>query len=152
MLLHEGDLAACSKANGSPEPNPFEWRLFIDLLKRSLKAVMLHNKNILPSIPVGYAVYTKETYDNIKQLLRYTNCHQHHWQLCGDLKVVALVMNLQLGYTKYCCFLCECNIRAEDACYIKKDWPLHQLLIHGEKTFNIHRLLNSVRFCCHHYT
>ena len=34
--------------------NPLEWRLFIDSSKLSLKAVLLHNCNILPSIPVGH--------------------------------------------------------------------------------------------------
>jgi len=27
--------------------------------------------------------------------------------LCGDLKVVSLLMGLQQGYTHYVCFLCE---------------------------------------------
>ena len=44
---------------------PEEWRLFIDSSKLSLKAVLLHNKNMLPSIPVGYAAHMKETYENI---------------------------------------------------------------------------------------
>ncbi|GFT46791.1 hypothetical protein TNCV_1317251 [Trichonephila clavipes] len=30
------------------------WRLFIDFSKLSLKAVLLHNGNILPSIPIGH--------------------------------------------------------------------------------------------------
>jgi len=28
------------------------------------------------------------------------------WKLGGDLKGVALLIAMQLGYTKYCCFLC----------------------------------------------
>jgi len=32
--------------------DPQEWRLFIDSLKQSLKAVLLHNGNKHPSIPV----------------------------------------------------------------------------------------------------
>ena len=50
--------------------DPDEWRLFIDSSKTSLKAVLLHNGNVLPSIPVGHAVHLKEKYDNMKQLLR----------------------------------------------------------------------------------
>ncbi|GBO34590.1 hypothetical protein AVEN_50030-1 [Araneus ventricosus] len=41
---------------------PNEWRLFIDASKLSLKAVLLNNRNELPSIPVAHAVYMKETY------------------------------------------------------------------------------------------
>jgi len=36
---------------------PLDWRLFIDSSKLSLKAVLLHNSNTLPSIPVGHSVY-----------------------------------------------------------------------------------------------
>ena len=32
-----------------------EWRLFIDSSKVSIKAVLLHNGNVLPSIPVAHA-------------------------------------------------------------------------------------------------
>ena len=67
-----------------------EWRLFIDSSKTSLEAVLLHNGNTMPSIPVSYAVHIKETYDNIKVLLKCINYNKHQWQLCGDLKVVAL--------------------------------------------------------------
>jgi predicted esterase len=49
--------------------DPQEWRLFIDSSKLSLKAVLLHNGNQHPSIPVGHAVHMKETYENQKQLL-----------------------------------------------------------------------------------
>ena len=47
---------------------PEEWRLFINSSKVSLKAVLLHNENMLPSIPVGYAAHMKETYENMKNL------------------------------------------------------------------------------------
>ena len=45
---------------------PEEWRLLIYSSKLSLKAVLLHNENMLPSIPVGYAAHMKETYENMK--------------------------------------------------------------------------------------
>ncbi len=41
--------------------------------------------------------------------------------LCGDLKVVALLMGLLGGYTKYCCFLCEWESRAINSHYVKRD-------------------------------
>ena len=53
-----------------PEESPF---LFNDLSKLSLKAVLLHNKNMLPSIPVGYAAHMKETYENTKKFLQCIN-------------------------------------------------------------------------------
>ena len=51
------------------EHNPAHWRLFIDSSKTSLKAVLLHNGNIKPSITVGYSILRKETYDTMKVLL-----------------------------------------------------------------------------------
>ena len=89
------------------EYNAKDWRLFIDSSKASLKAVLLHIGNALPSVPIGHAVHMKETYENMKTLLTCVKYDQHEWLLCGDLKVVALVLGLQGGYTKYSCFLCK---------------------------------------------
>jgi hypothetical protein len=47
-----------------------EWRLFIDSFKVSLKAVPLHNGNVLPSIPVAHAFGIKEIDDSMFQLLQ----------------------------------------------------------------------------------
>ncbi|XP_050822620.1 uncharacterized protein LOC127057686 [Gopherus flavomarginatus] len=148
FFLMEGDLVACNNIDGvmaalNTVPDPDEWRLFVDSSKTSLKAVLLHNGNVLPSIPVGHAVHMKETYDNMKQLLRCINYDQHQWQLCGDLKVVALLLGLQTGYTKYCCFLCEWDSRARDSHYIKKDWPLRQSLEPGRKSVQHPPLVKS---------
>lgn len=41
----------------------------------------------------------EEIYETIKQMLQYINYDKHQWQLCGDLKVAALVKDLQGGYT-----------------------------------------------------
>ena len=43
--------------------------------------------------------------------------------MCADLKVVALLRGLQLGYTKCCCcFLCLWDSRARNKDYIGKTW------------------------------
>ena len=104
------DVDGLMNALGSKH-DPQEWRLFIDSLKLSLKTVLLHNGNQHPSIPVGHAVHMKETYENLKQLLYKLECSKYGWHICGDLKVVSLLMGLQLGYRKYCCFYV--NVTAE---------------------------------------
>ena len=107
--------------------DPQEGRLFIDSSKMSLKVVLLHNGNQHPSIPIRHAVHMKETYENLKQLLNKLEHSKYGWHIC-DLKVVSLLMALQLGYTKYCCFLCEWDSRAKTLHYLKRDWSQRKSL------------------------
>jgi len=51
------------------EYNPNDWRLFIDICKRSLKCVLLHNGNAVGSIPLGHSTTLKEKYSEIKFVL-----------------------------------------------------------------------------------
>jgi len=74
-----------------------EWSLFIDCSKVSFKAVLLHNGNVLPSILVAHAFGIKESGDSMKQLLQYIKYDTYKWNICADLKVIALLLGLQLG-------------------------------------------------------
>ena len=86
--------------------NPSDWRLFIDSSKRSLKGVLLHNGNKYPSIPIVHSVHLKESYDNMELLLEAIKYNEYQWSLCGDLKVIGLLMGMQAGSPKYCCIFC----------------------------------------------
>ena len=86
--------------------NSEEWRLYIYSSKLSLKAVLLNVGNVLPSISVAQSVHMKESYESMDKLLSCKCYNKYQWQLCGDLKAVAILLGLQLGYIKYCCFLC----------------------------------------------
>jgi len=66
----------------------------------------------LPSIPVGHSVHNKESYENMKILMEAINYDKFKWQIYGDLKVIALLLVLKRGFTKYCCFICEWDSRA----------------------------------------
>ena len=96
------------------------WRLFIDSSKESIKAVLLHNSNRYPSVPVAYSTTFKETYYNLQLILDKLNYHSHSWYVCTDIKVVALLRGLQLGYTNYCCFRCLWDSKACNKHYIEK--------------------------------
>ena len=48
---------------------PNEWRLFIDSSSKSLKAVLLHNGNKHPSLPLAHSVHLKKTYENVKTVM-----------------------------------------------------------------------------------
>jgi hypothetical protein len=65
---------ACTDIDGlmqtlSINHNPLDWRLVLDSSQWSLKAVLLHSGNTLPSIPVGHSVHNKEAYENMKILM-----------------------------------------------------------------------------------
>lgn len=57
--------------------NPDEWRLFIDGSVNSLKAVLLHNGNMHPSVPIVYGTGVKETYDTTKAILQLVKYNDH---------------------------------------------------------------------------
>jgi len=103
--------------------NPDQWCLFIDSSNMSLKLVLLHNGNRFPSIPLVHAANMKESYESMKLMLGKITYDEFKWKLYDDLKVVALLLGMQLGYTKYCCFLCEWDSRDKKNHYINKLWP-----------------------------
>ena len=82
-----------------------DWRLFIDTSKKSIKAVLLYIRNILPSVHIAYST-TKETFQNLQFMLE---------KIC------------------YCCFLCLWDSRARTCKNIMSessglpDWHLTQV-------------------------
>ena len=100
-----------------------KWRLFIDSSKRSLKAVLLHIGNKKPSISIAHSSQVKESYDSIEILLNAIHYSDYQWSLCGDLRVIGILMGLQGGCTKHCCFLCLWDSRATAQHYETKEWP-----------------------------
>ncbi|GFW45865.1 uncharacterized protein TNCV_4495851 [Trichonephila clavipes] len=112
---------------------PEEWRLFIDSSKRSLKAVLLHNGNRYASVPVGHSVHLKECYENLEFILNKLSYSDHKWTICGDLKVISMLLGQQSGYTKFPFFLCEWDSRDRKQHYVKKTWPIRKALIPGVK-------------------
>ena len=143
----DGDLCYCCDVDSlmlalGVEHKAADWRLFIDSSMLSLKAVLLHNGNVYPSLPIAHAVHMKETYENMGLLLNKIKYTQHNWNICGDLKVIGLLMGMQSGYTKFCCFLCDWDSRARDSHYIVKDWPHRTEYTPGQKSINHVPLVN----------
>ena len=89
----------------------------------SFKVVLFHNGNKFPSVPLALAANMKEIYESMKLLLGKLNCDEFKWKLCGDLKAVALLLGMQLRYTKCCCFVCVCGDgRGKKNHYVNKLW------------------------------
>jgi hypothetical protein len=112
-----------------------EWRLFIDSSKISLKGVLLHNGNHLASVPVAHSVHRKETYENLEQLLEKINYKQHQWMVCGDLKVLCMLLEQQQGYTECPCYICEWDSQAQDKHWTRRTLKniLRKSLVDPEK-------------------
>jgi hypothetical protein len=70
-----------------------------------------------------HAASLKESYESMKLLLGKNKYDELKWKFFGGVKVVALLLRMQLWYTKYCCFLCEWDSR----------WPKRTSLTPGEK-------------------
>ena len=132
----ERSLVACTDIDGLMQTlninhNPLDWRYHADSSKLGLKAVPLHNGKTLPSFPVGHSVHNKEPYENMKILMEAIIYDKFKWQICGDLKVIALLLRPQQGFTKYCCFICEWDSRARSLHYSRKYWPAKKSLEPG---------------------
>jgi hypothetical protein len=122
-----------------------EWWLFIDSSKFSLKAVLLHSGTVLPSIPVAQEFGIKESDDSMKQLLQYIKYNTYKWLICVDLKVIALLLGLQLGYTTFPFFLCKWDSRDKAHHYVKTIWPARKILEPGHKNVKHYSLFESSR-------
>ncbi|GFX32431.1 uncharacterized protein TNCV_2173511 [Trichonephila clavipes] len=101
---------------------------FIDSSKLSLKAVLLNNGRLIPLIPIGHSIHMKETYANVKLLLELLKYEDRKWQICGDFKVIALLIGIQLWYTKqillFSVFVGQID---RESHYIQDKWPSRNL-------------------------
>jgi len=59
----------CSEIHVGITCNPSEWCLFIDSSSQSIKAVLLHNGNNYPSLPMAHSGHLKADYTSVKMLL-----------------------------------------------------------------------------------
>lgn len=116
FFAKDGDLVYCIDIEGLIDMYGIkhiksEWRLFIDSSRSSLKVVLLHNGNKYASLPIGHSVHMKEEYDNIKFILDKIQYKKYEWKVCGDLKIITMILGQQEGNTKYPCFKCQWDSR-----------------------------------------
>ena len=137
-------------AMGVPNCNPIDWRLFIESSKRSLKCVLLHNGNILGSIPIGYSVKLKEEYNNLKKILEIINYSAHECVICVDLKMVNFLLGQKSVFTKYPCFLCYWDRRYRNQHLIREKWPPRESLKAGDKNVNNNPLVHTNKIILPH--
>ncbi|KAH1024076.1 hypothetical protein HUJ05_003635 [Dendroctonus ponderosae] len=80
--------------------NSDESRLFIDASKISLKAVLLHNENKHPSVPLAHTTNMKENYANLENI-------------CADLKVVTLLLDCKEDTPSFAVFYVRGTVARE---------------------------------------
>ena len=68
-------------------------------------------------------MHFEENYTNVKTLLIALNCDQFHWQVIGDFRMVAFLVGLQGGFTKFPCYLCHGDSRDTIAHYHRRIRP-----------------------------
>ena len=57
--------------------------------------------------------------------------------------MIGLVLELQSGYTKYPCFLCLWNSRADEQHYVRQEWSLRQGLKPSSHNVQSHPLVET---------
>ena len=68
--------------------------------------------------------------------------------ICGDSKLLALLLGLQGGCTKCLCFLCLWDSRADHEHYQKVGWPL-KMSCSQVNGMLLDSLLKSLERCCY---
>ncbi|KRX78477.1 hypothetical protein T06_9138 [Trichinella sp. T6] len=110
--------------------------------KKSLKGVLPYNGNTYVSVP-PHSVALKETCENleiilqkIKKIKKKSAKKEHMRQMCGDFKVLCMLLGQQSVNTKFPCFLC--NGIAEHVMNTgRKTGQCKQTLHQRQKTFAI---------------
>lgn len=149
----ENTFAYCSNIAGlmgfmNIEYKSEDWRLFIDLSKRSLKAVLISVTNkTKTSVPIAMTSNIKESYESMKMILDAVKYQAHVWQICTDLNVISLLTGAYSAYTKIMCFDCVWNYRFHWNQYQERNWMpqtefrrkhariIHEALVPIEKIF-----------------
>ena len=108
QLVYCTDVEGLLLAMGLSAYRSNDWRLFIDISKRSLKCVLLHNGNQYGSIPIGHSVTLKENYENIKVVLERLKYCVQQWLINVDLRISSITpwliilppLHIKLGLMK----------------------------------------------------
>jgi hypothetical protein len=104
----DGSLVYCSDISGlicklGVVYDVSEWRLFIDSSKEVLKESCFTTVTNMLFL-VAHSIHLKETYENLEILLNKMKYKEHGWLICGDLKVLCMLLGQQPGNTKCPCF------------------------------------------------
>ena len=75
-------------------------------------------------------------------MLKVLKYDQYNWEVIGDFKMIAFLMGMQGGFTKYPCYHCLWDSRDTKAHYQKQVWPKREEFVVGEKNVKNIPLIN----------
>ena len=75
-------------------------------------------------------------------MLNVLKYDQYNWEVIGDFKILAFLMGMQGGFTKYPYRLCLWDSRDTKAHYQKQVWPKREEFVVGEKNVKNIPLIN----------
>ena len=79
----------------------------------------------------------------MKKVLQMIKYNEHSWIICGDLKVLSMILGMQGGYTKFPCFLCLWDSRSKNEHWVRKEWPERNEFPVGQKNLINEPLVDS---------
>lgn len=146
FFKEESNLVYCPDVKGLMEKfginyKAKDWRIFIDSSKTSLKVVLLNNGNFYAPIPIGYSSSLKENYETLELIIEKIEYKKHNWAVCGDLKIISMILGQQGGYTKNPCFMCTFDSRDLKENHWKHDYYNTRELVVGEQNVKRVRLV-----------
>jgi hypothetical protein len=150
FFSQDGELVYCKDIPGlmtkfNIQHDASKWRLFIDSSKRSFEAVILHNGNKYASLPVGHSVHLKEWYEHLDSILNKLKYSDYAWTICGDLKVISMLLGQQGENTNYPCLQCKWDSRDRAKHWTRNVWPKRTSLIPGNKNFLLESLIEPTK-------
>ncbi|GBO17803.1 hypothetical protein AVEN_147697-1 [Araneus ventricosus] len=84
-------------------------------------------------------------------ILEKINYQEYRWMVCGDFKMLTMLLGQQAGYPKYPCFLCLWDSRNRDLYWTKTDWSLRGALTPGEETVINTTFVPPEKVLLHHF-
>jgi len=86
---------------------------------------------VFAPLPLAHSTVLKEEYSNIEMVLNKIKYSEHEWLVCGDLKILSMILGQQSGFTKFPCYLCMFDSRDRANHYTVKVWPPRTSLTPG---------------------
>jgi hypothetical protein len=111
----------------------------------------LHNGNNYASLTIGHLIHLQGIYENLELVLTKIGYTAHDWMICGDLKVLCMLLGQQALYTKHPYCMCKWDSRAKVNPGSKNNGHQGKLLNPGAKLFCKEILSIRRKYRCHSF-